>query len=305
MAFNYATKAGMGQLFDQKLTQSTLTNILETPNVNWLGARTFEVTTLATSGFKNHTRDKGYNAGTMSNEKKPYTLAFDRDIEFYVDTADVDETNQDLAAANITKTFIEEQAAPETDAYRFGKLTDFATANDRADAPALTVTNIYSELKKAILPVRKYGPQNLVGYLSSTAMDLLERSTEFNRNITVQNVGTSTLDSRITSIDGVTLIEVWDESRFATKFDFTDGYKVATDGKQLNALIVAKPAIIAKAKFNSIYLFEPGSHTEGDGWLYQNRLYHDLFGLEKQTDGVIALVGDAATTTAPVEGPSK
>jgi len=33
-------------------------------------------------------------------------------------------------------------------------------------------------------------------------MDALERSTEFNRSITVQNVGVSTLDSRITSIDG-------------------------------------------------------------------------------------------------------
>ena len=60
----------------------------------------------------------------------------------------------------------------------------------------------------------------------------------------------------------------------------------ASDGKDINFLIVAKPAVIAKAKFNSIYLFAPGQHTEGDGYLYQNRLYHDLFVLETKKDGV-------------------
>lgn len=119
---------------------------------------------------------------------------------------------------------------------------------------------------------------------------MLERSTEFNRTITNQNVGTSTLDSRVTSLDGVTLVEVWDEGRFGTKFDFTDGFTLASDGKQLDALVVAKPAVIAKAKFNSIYLFAPGQHTQGDGYLYQNRLYHDLFALENQVDAVTALV---------------
>lgn len=147
--YNYATKDGMGGLFDQKLTQSTLTNQLETPNVDWAGANAFRVTTLKTSGYKAHTRDKGYNAGTMSNEKKLYELGFDRDVEFYVDQADVDETNQDLSAANITKTFIEEQAGPEVDAYRFSKLLQFADSKGHADSPVLTTANVYSELKKS------------------------------------------------------------------------------------------------------------------------------------------------------------
>ena len=285
MTINYAKKNS--GLFDQKLTQETLTSLIETPSVNWLGAKSFEVTTLTTSGFKPHQRTKGFNAGTMENEKKTYTLAFDRDIEFYVDTMDVDETDNDLAVAKISNVFITEQAAPEVDAYRFSKMATAAITNSKTASETLTVENVYSKIKAALLPIRKYKPQNIVIYVSSEVMDLLERSKEFTRNITNQNVGLTALESRITSIDGVQVVEVWDTARFATKFDFTNGFvKDGTDGLDINFLIVAKPAVIAAAKHNAIFLFEPGKHTQGDGYLYQNRLYHDLFVLDKQKDGL-------------------
>ena len=144
--------------------------------------------------------------------------------------------------------------------------------------------NIYTKLKAALLPVRKYGAQNIVMYVSSEVMDFLERSKEFTRSIATTSP--QGIDTRVTSLDGVQLIEVWDDARFKTKFDFTEGFVKASDGKNINFLIVAKPAVIAKAKFNSIYLFAPGQHTGGDGYLYQNRLYHDLFVLQSKQDGV-------------------
>lgn len=284
MAYNYAEK-NTG-LYDQKLSQGLLTQPLETPSVNWVDAQSFKVTTIETSGYKAHTRNKGYNAGTMTNPKEIYTLGFDRDIEFFVDKADVDETNRDLEAARISRNFIEEKAHPEVDAYRFSKLAQFAVSNNHNISESIDPGNVYSRLKATILPIRKYGPQGIIGYLSSETMDALERSKEFNRNITNQNVGMTVLESRVTSIDGVTLIEVWDDARFGTKFDFTDGFKLATDGKKMNFLFAAKAPVICKAKISSIYFFAPGEHSQGDGWLYQNRMYHDLWVLKKQKDAV-------------------
>ncbi|MHC5227572.1 hypothetical protein ACYSNW_04745 [Enterococcus sp. LJL99] len=284
MAYNYAKK-NTG-LYEQKLTQETLTSLIETPEVNWLNAQSFETTTIETSGYKSHTRDKGFNSGKMENKKQVYTLEFDRDIEFYVDIADEDETNQDLAAARVSGTFVTENAGPEVDAYRFSKMATAAIAEGKTANTKLTVDNVYSVLKAAILPLRKYGAGNIVGYLSSETMDLLERSKEFTRNITNQNVGMTALESRITSLDGVILVEVWDTDRFATKFNFTEGFVKAADGLDIDFLLVVKQAVIAKAKFNSIYLFAPGTHTEGDGWLYQNRLYHDLFVLKSRKDAL-------------------
>lgn len=283
MSINYVTKRE--KQFDQKLMQGALTNILETPKVTWLGAKSFEIPTVSVSGYKAHTRTKGYNAGTVSNDKKVYTLNFDRDIEFFVDKADVDETNEELSAANVTGTFITEHATPELDAYRFSKLATTAiTATKFKSEDDYSETNVYSRLKSAILPIRKYGAANIVIYVSSEIMDFLERSKDFTRSIATTSP--QGIDTRVTSLDGVQIIEVWDDARFKTQFEFTEGFVKASGGKDINFLIVAKPAVIAKAKFNSIYLFAPGQHTEGDGYLYQNRMYHDLFVLENKKDGI-------------------
>lgn len=283
MAINYITKHE--KEFDQKLKQGLLTAIIETPKVNWLGAKSFEIPSISVTGFKAHTRSKGYNSGTVSNDKETYTLGFDRDIEFFVDNADVDETNEELAAANISNEFMREHAVPEIDAYRFSKIATTAITDGHFKSEDdLDATNVFGRLKDALLPIRKFGAGNIVMYVSSTVMDLLERSKDFTRSIATTSP--QGIDTRVTSIDGVQLIEVWDDARFKTKFDFTEGFVKAGDGKDINFLIVAKPSIVAKAKMNSVYLFAPGSHTEGDGYLYQNRMYHDLFVLKNQKDGI-------------------
>lgn len=287
MAINYITKDGL--VFDQKLVQGLITQELETTGIELVaGGKSFTLTTISTSGYKPHTRNKGFNEGSYSNDKKVYTMTQDRDVEFYIDSMDVDETNRDLEVGRISRTFIEEQAQPDVDAYRFSTLATKAIENEKSTTEQLTEDNVYSRLKEAILPVRKFGAGNIIVYMSSEAMDLLERSKEFTRNITNQNVGQTALESRITSLDGVTLKEVWDIDRFNTKFDFSDGYKPT--GGQINFLVVAIPAQISVAKHNAIFLFEPGKHTQGDGYLYQNRMYHDTFLKEQQKEGVYVSV---------------
>lgn len=285
--YNYITQDG--GIYDQKLLQGSVTADLETPDINLVqGGKAFTLTTISTSGYKAHTRGKGYNEGEVTNDKEVYTMGQDRDIEFFVDKEDVDETNEDLEVARVSNQFIASQATPELDAYRFSALVEQARTLKAENVTEDTVdeTNVYTVLKKAILPVRKFGAQNIIIYVSSVVMDALERSKEFTRSITNQNVGQTALESRITSIDGMVIKEVWADERFYDKFDFTDGFAPAADAKHINFLIVAKPAVIAVAKTNSIYFFAPGEHTQGDGYLYQNRLYHDLWIKKQQADGV-------------------
>ncbi|CAH0419274.1 hypothetical protein [Periweissella ghanensis] len=286
MAINYVTKDE--GLFDQKINQGLLTSVLGVPDVTLVnGGKSFTLTTISTSGFQPHTRNKGFNTGTASNDKKVYTMGQDRDVEFYIDAQDVDETNQDLAVGNISKTFIEENAQPEIDAYRFATMVKGAGTTV---TETLTVDNVYTQLKSALLPVRKYGAQNIVGFVSSEVMDALERSKEFTRSITNQNVGTTALESRITSLDGVQLIEVWDADRFKTAYDFSNGFKPTAAANDINFVFVAKQAVIPIVKENAIYLFAPGQVGQGDGYLYQNRLYHDFFIKDKQKIGISASI---------------
>lgn len=292
------TKTG---LFDKKVVQGLYTAELETPNVNWMnGGKSFTLATLSTSGFKDHTRNKGFNAGTYENGKEVYTMGQDRDVEFYVDSQDVDETNQELSVGNISKTFLDEHATPEVDAYRFSKLAN--EAGTKAVDASITAANAYSKLKDGIKAVRKYGPQNIVGYVSSNVMDALERSTEFTRSITNQNVGQTALESRVTSLDGVKLIEVVEDERFYAAYDFSDGFTPAENAPEINYLFVAKPAVIAKIKEAYVAMFNPGEHTQGDGYLYQNRMYHDLFVLQQQVSGVSVSTTASLTTETTEQG---
>src|SRR5690554_773411 len=281
-AINYAEQ--YRSELDQVLKQNMLTNELETPNVVWMGAKTFHVPTLSVTGYQDHSRNGGWNRGSVATEYEPYTLQFDRDVEFFVDQMDVDESNQAASAANITRVFIEEQAGPEVDAYRFGKMAQHAISQGLVTEEDVDATNVYQRLKADILKVRKYGPSNLIAYISSEAMDALERSNEFQRVINVQNQGTA-IETRVTSLDGVRLVEVWDMARFNTQHDFTEGF--VPEGQDINWVIVYRGAVVAVTKINSIYLFAPGQHTQGDGYLYQNRMYHDLFVMKNKADGIV------------------
>lgn len=292
--FNYVEKDGA--MLDQAITEGLMTTAIGNADVKLVaGGKSFTLRTISTSGLKNHTRGKGYNEGTVTDSKKVYTMGQDRDIEFFIDQQDVDETNQELAMANISNVFITKQVRPELDAYRFAKMAKGATDAGQVDTTKLTKSNVYGAIKDAIMPLRKYGPQDIVGFLSSDAMNKLEQSTEFTRTITNQNVAGTTLNSRIASIDGIQLIEVWDGTRFMSDYDFSDGFKATGDAQNINFMFVAKSAIIQVVKENSVYLFAPGEHTEGDGYLYQNRLYHDLFIRDSRKDGIVANLTAAAS----------
>ncbi|EHQ3094032.1 hypothetical protein KRS82_002871 [Listeria monocytogenes] len=286
MAINYVDK--YGKELDQNLVFGTYTNELETSNLLWLDAKTFKIQTITTTGLKPHTRNKGYNEGSASNENTAYTITFDRDVEFFVDVMDVDETGQALTAANVTKEFNSRHSAPEVDAYRFSKLATEAKKNGYSTAETITEENVFRTLKAAIRKVKKYGTQNLVMYVSVDVMAALELSKDFTRTISNQNIGPSSLETRVTGIDGVKLVEIEAEDRFYDTFDFTDGYKPAASAKKLNYLLINKGSVIGGTKHASIYLHAPGSVGQGDGWLYQYRVYHDIFVKEQQKDGVIA-----------------
>ena len=269
------------------MEQEALTSPFVTTAVKWLDAKTFHFTQMSTSGYKSHSRSGGWNKGTFTQEDVPFTVSHDRDIEFLVDKADVDETNQTASIKKISETFHKTQQVPEMDAYFFSKV---ATESQKLDGyhsetalSSYTKENVYGKLK-AMLSAgksRRYVAKGaLIAHVSSTIMDLLEQSTDFTRKIEMTQIaeGGVGIETRITDIDGVTLIEVIDDERFYDKFDFTDGFKpVANTSHKINVLIASPLTVKTVPKISSIYYFAPGAHTEGDGYLYQDRSLSDTF----------------------------
>lgn len=309
---NYAEKWSPDLL--EILMDGAYTSPFITNNVKWLGAKTFHFTHMRTSGYKQHNRAGGWNRGEYIQEDVPFTLAHDRDIEFLVDKADVDETNETASIKNVSEVFHQTQQVPETDAYFFSKvaneaqkLKDYHSETAKAD---YTKENVFSKLKGYIAAgklKRHKSKGALLMYIAPFVMDLLEMSTEFQRKIEMTSISESGLgiETRITDIDGVTVIEVLEDDRFYDKFDFSDGFvPVDKVSHPINVLLASANAVKTVPKISSIYFFAPGTHTEGDGYLYQDRSLSDTFvfpnGKDNKIDSIYVDV-DTATYTAPIE----
>ena len=284
------------------LIQGALTSPFITTNVKWLGARTFHFTQMSTSGYKPHSRNGGWNRGKYVQTDVPFTLTHDRDVEFLVDKLDVDETNETASVQNISRTFEMTQAVPETDALFFSKVAQVAQATagyySSTAIADWTAANVFSKLKTILAAgkLRRYKARGtLVMCVASFIMDLLERSTEFTKKIEITQIaeGGVGVETRVTDIDGVPLLEVIDDERFYDKFNWAPddgGFEPATGGHKINVLVACGDTCKTVPKLNSIYFFAPGSHTQGDGYLYQNRAASDTFvfpnGKDKKIDSV-------------------
>ena len=273
---------------------------------------------MSTSGYKNHSRNGGWNKGNYTQKDVPFTLTHDRDISFLVDKADVDETNATASIQNISKTFEMTQVVPETDALFFSKVAQAAQKEEgyhssTADSD-YTKAKVFGMLKGILAKgkLRRYKANgSLIMYVSSAIMDALEQSTEFTRKIEMTQIaeGGMGIETRVTDIDGVPIMEVVDDERFYDAFDwepenggFAPQKKVAegtpvTGAHKINVLVACGQTCKIVPKISSIYYFDPGAHTEGDGYLYQNRSLSDVFVFPNGRDGKVDSVYVDVDTT--------
>lgn len=263
-----------------------------TPNdrVKWLGAKTFHFTKMDVSGFKPHSRDGGYNRGSIVQEDKEFTLEHDRDIEFFVDVADVNESKQTANLQNVSRTFTQKHSAPETDARFFERVATAAIADGYYETmTGFTAANTYSRLVKMFQrkELKKYRAMGgLIAYVSGEIMNNLENSTEVTKTLDIKTMSINEkqgIETRIAFINGVTIIEVVDDTRFYTSFDYADGF--VGKGSKINVCIAHPSMVKTVVKFNNIKLFANGTHTEGDGDLYQRRDLWDTFVFPNGLDG--------------------
>ncbi len=282
---NYVTRfeKDLMQQYKRELCSAELT----TQNVTFLNAKTIKIPYITLGGYKDHNRNGGFNRQSVSNEYMTKTLEHDRDVEFFVDVMDVDETNEALSAANITNTFEREQAIPETDAYRFSKLySEFTDAGGAVDNTVLSLENILTTFDKWMenMDDEEVPEDGRMLYVTPSIYTLIKQADKITRTLdaSVQQ----SIDRRVRSLDDVTLKKV-PKGRMKTSYDFTDGFTAAGDAKQINMILVHPSSVITCDKHDYINLWTPGTHTEGNGYLYQNRKYGDLFVIDTRKSGIM------------------
>lgn len=275
----------LAQKYEKELCSDALMH--SNPQITFLNAQTIKLPRLTLSGYKDHTRTAGFNAGTISNDWEPKKLSHDRDIEFFVDPMDIDETNLALSVANIQNVFETEQAIPEKDCYNFSKLhTELTNFHGRIDSTTvLTAQNILavfdeemSKMDDAGVPV-----DGRILYVTPAVNKLLKEADGIQRMITVNS--SNAVNRNVHSLDDVT-IKMVQSGRMKTKYNFTNGCVAAADADQINFILVHPSCVVARDKYAYISLFTPGTDSRtADGYLYQNRNYWDLFLIERKVAG--------------------
>ena len=286
------------------MTQNALCGPFVTTNVRWLDAKTFHFTQMEVSGYKNHSRAGGWNRGSVKQTDHAYTVEHDRDVEFLIDKADVDESNASASVRNISKVFEQTQAAPEADALFFSKVAAAAQAAEgdhtSTAASAYTADAVFAKLKGilAVGRLRRYRARGaLILYVSSAGMNALEQAPELT-HVADGGVG---IETRVTELDGVPVMEVVDDEVFYDKFNFAGeegGFAPAAGAHRINVLAASPLTTKLVPKISSIYFFAPGAHPQGDGDLYQNRALSDVFTFPNGKDGEVDSVFVDVDTTA-------
>lgn len=282
---------------DQKYKKESITAGIDGVSLKFTGAKTVKLPTISVPGYKTHSRQGGWNRQDISNEWTPYKLEFDRDVEFFVDAEDVNESNMTVATANITNEFETEQGIPEWDKYTlstiYERVTNGSTGVASKTFSAIDETDVSKIVEGVLAKIEAMVDKNvdisklqIRGKVSLTSV--LRGIRDGNVQITgVDAIKLQSLKSYL--LQAASIIDV-PTDRLFTEYDFTSGaVGVGTTGKKKIQLMFSVPNAIARPlKRTKIYLKGEGNTDgdEGDGYTYRNRKYFDVFVLKNKVDGV-------------------
>lgn len=249
------------------------------------GAKEIKIPKMTVSGYKDHSRGSlSFNTGTFSNEFETKQLDHDRDIEFAVDPMDVDETNQIVSIANIQVRFERTQAIPELDCYTFSKIyAEAKRVGATIKNTAITASNVLSDFDSNCEAFENAGVplSRCILYCTAAYHTALKNAQGLTRILNVGG-GTNTVDRRVHTLDDLGKIKVVPLERFKTAYDFTEGYKAASTGKQINYILIDPECQVSRVKYSYINVYTPGHDSRtADNYLYQNRRYNGTFALDE------------------------
>ncbi len=301
LAFAKKTAAELDKIAVQESVTGFLAdNALKT---KFVGAQTVLIPDLDMQGLGDYDRDNGFVAGSITVANESYTLTQDRGRSFQLDREDNDETGIANLAGQVMGEFVRTKVVPEMDAYNLSKLGGYADTNSQTVTLASGKTlqdSAYALFSDAVAKVQDavgYS-EELVCFLNGEAWAAFQKTPEISRSITVSDFKQGGVNLRVKSIDGIALRPVASD-RMKTAFTFNDGttssqeaggFAPTSSAKNIGMLILPKRAAQLVKKTESIRTFSPEQNQKADAYLFQYRIYYDMFIRKSLKKGVYAYV---------------
>lgn len=287
-AINYATEyqRSLEQQFPYVLYYGALYNTPNNGRYRWLNVKTIEIPSISVTGRVDSTRDTIATASrNYENNWTPLALENERKWSTLVHPADVQQTNQTATITNITRVFNEEQKFPEMDAYTISKIyADWTGAGENADTTLLTEDNVLAVYDKMLekMSEGRVPKMGLVLYVTPRTNTLIKNAQGIYRTLDVGKQ--NQLSRAIKSLDEVQIEEVPSEL-MKTLYDFTQGWKVASEAKQINMMLINPISVITPVSYEFSKLDEPSALSEGK-YVYYEESHEDVFVLKNKLKAI-------------------
>ncbi len=276
---------------DKIVTQKAVTGFFA-DNVfrqKFVGAKTVIMPDIDFVGLADYDRDTGFSKGATTINHTPYTLTKDRGRQLMLDREDLDETGIANLAGQILGEFARTKVVPEVDAYTLSKLAGIsANGANRGEITG----NYFSDFISTINSVRsKAGfDEELVAFVNNEFYTGLMNSPEIDKKIIVSDFKKGDINLRYKTIDGVTIIPVAD-SRMKTEFQFSnDGFEAGEGASDIGLIVLPKKAASLVKKTETMRIFTPEQNKDADAYVFNYRLYYDVFVKKSNLDFIHSLV---------------
>ena len=265
----------------------------------FVGARTVLIPDVDMQGLGNYNRDDGFVTGALTVSSESYTMAMDRNRSFQLDREDNDETGISNLAGQVMGEFVRTRVVPELDAYVLSKLATLATTKSQT-VTGTVASQIYKMITEAINKVQAVAgySEPLVCFVDSTVWAALMNSAELQRMLSVGDFKKGAVNTKVKYLNDVPIIPVSDD-RMKTAYTFYDGvtnadsvdqtvggFVPATSAKKIGILVLPKRAASLVKKSERIRTFTPEQNQKADAYLFQYRIYYDLF-VKKSLTGTV------------------
>ena len=222
---------------------------------------------LSVTGLGEYDRNAGYTNGAVDLKWKTATFNYDRGTRISVDVMD-NEESRNLAFGMAGATLMREKVAPEADAFTFATLAALdnisKTTGEITDAANLleALLTAWSKMDEDEVP-----QEGRILYATATLLNsVMSLDTTKSREILAK----------------FTVKKVVPQARFYTAIDLLDGktvgeeaghYKKADDGKEINFMIIHKPAIMKFDKHVASNIILAQNNPDADADIIKYRKY--------------------------------
>ena len=247
---------------------------------------------LSMQGLADYSRNGGYIDGDVTLTNESVRCNFDRGRMFTVDTLDNAET-AGLAFGRLAGEFIRTKVVPELDAFRFAAYAQTTGISTVTGAALSTGSGVVEAIRAAInkMDENEVPQEQRYLYITPTLLGLVEDlDTTKSKKVLegfakITKVPQSRFYTKIAQKSGK-IITTGEGQDASTTDETAGGYAKASDGKNINFMVIHKPALIQYQKHTVPKVITPEQNQTADAWKFGYRTVGIADAYENKVAGI-------------------